>query len=140
MCTLATIWLLSVPCSLSVLQGEIKPFNEVGIDGFAANVAIPGIARKSQIVTERMPGHEIERRGTIGRAIGHRIRTRVIRVEQPVILNAVALQRIVGIRHGERQVRFTAAPAQAREALPDVGHRSVAPARLVKSNVVRCAS
>ncbi len=63
---------------------------EVGIDRFAANVAIPGIARKSQIVAKGMPRDEIERRGTIGCAIGHRIGTRVIRIEQPVILDAVA--------------------------------------------------
>ena len=105
----------------------------VRISDLSANIAVPRIAAEIPRSIECVAQRQIERWRPVAGDIGKGVPAGIVGCEQPVILQCVRAQGVVGIAGRERKVALACPPAQFHKSLFDIGRRSDAPARFVKA-------
>src|SRR5262249_32445 len=79
------------------------------------------------IAGEIVMRNEIKGRRAISGCVGDGKHACIICLQEPVILKAISCQRVIGERHGERQVSFVFMPTELPESLPHIRRRKCPP-------------
>ena len=105
---------------------------DVGVERAGGHAAVVEIARQRQRRADAPLGRDVEEGGAVAGLVGRGIDAGVVALEKALLLQAVAGQRVVGVREGDLEIALHVVPAGVAQQLAHGGGRVTAPAVLAE--------